>query len=329
MKIVIAQSNPEITDSMLKIKEILLSHQPDWEVVTYAYQGDVQEFKGLVSDADGIITAYVKLDREIIDAAPKLKAVSYTSTGYNTVDLDHATQKKIAVLAIEEYCTDEVADHTLALLLDLSRGIKTYIKSVDQRKEWNVMAVGTLKRLRGQKMGIFGFGRIGKAVAKRAQAFGIEVVAYDKYLSDKPNELGVQMVDPEYIYENCTIISNHMAQTPENRYFFDREAFGKMKQQPIFINVGRGLAVDQEALIEALDNGQVGGAGLDVLEVEHPDISDCALVGRDNVILTPHAAFYSQESMADIVRIPCENIVNYLTGNYDKLFKIVNPEILG
>ncbi len=136
------------------------------------------------------------------------------------------------------------------------------------------------------------------------------------------------MVDPEFIYENCSIISNHMAQTEENRYFFNRDSFSKMKKAPIFINVGRGLAVDQEALLDALDKGWVTSAGLDVLEVEHPDITDCKLVGREDVILTPHAAFFSKESMADIVRIPCENIINYLIGDYPKLFKIINPEII-
>ncbi len=152
MKIVIAQSNPEVTESMIRIKEIILSHQPEWEVITYPFKGDLEEFKHVVSDADGIITAYVKLDREIIDAAKKLKAVSYTSTGYNTVDLEYATKKKIAVMAIQEYCTDEVADHTLALLLGLSRGLKTYIRSIDEDKAWNVGVVGQLHRLRGQKM---------------------------------------------------------------------------------------------------------------------------------------------------------------------------------
>ncbi len=299
---------------------------PDVQTVIYNYdEAKKDEFKALLKDADALLTALIVLDRDMLDCADKLKIISLTSTGYNFVDVDCATEKNIAVTPVGEYCTNEVADHTMALMLALNRKIKNYINIVDNKKMWVSKNAGVIHSLSGQKLGIFGLGKIGRAVAVRAQAFGIEVVAYDPYLPEKmAMEIDVKLVDPEYIMENCDIISNHMIQTAEVENFFNDSFFSGLKRSPVFINAGRGASVDEEALLKALDTGKVSAAGLDVFRDENPDLTKSPFVGRENVLITPHAAFYSAESVALCQKISVENIIYYLKGEYQKVNRIVN-----
>ena len=298
----------------------------DVEPVVYNYDAaKKEEFWALLEEADALLTALIVLDKEMLDHAKKLKLISLTSTGYNFVDVKEATKKNIAVIAVGEYCTNEVADHAMALLLALNRKLKQYVDIVDQQKAWVYKKAGTIHVLKGQKLGIFGLGKIGRAVALRAQAFGIEVVAYDPYLPKQmADDVGVTLVDPEYIMEQCDIISNHMIQTAEVENFFDRDFFGALKKAPMFLNVGRGASVDEDALLWALDTGKNSAAGLDVFQDENPDLTQNPFVGRDNVIITPHAAFYSAESVALCQKISVENIIYYLKGEYEKVNRIVN-----
>lgn len=305
---------------------LLKSAFPDIETVVYDYdETKKEEFKTLLRDADALLTAYIFMDREMLDCAEKLKILSLTSSGYNFVDLNYATEKKVAVVPIGEYCTEEVADHAMALLLALSRRLKKYVDVLDNQRKWLYKEAGELHSLRGQTMGIFGLGKIGRALAVRAQVFGIQVVAYDPYLPPAVAEqIGVQLVTPEYIAENCSIISNHMIQTAEVTDFFNADYFNSLKKHPIFINVARGGCVDEEALLAALDNGTISAAGLDVFKDENPDLRENPFMGRDNVLVTPHAAFYTAESVARAQRISVENIIYYLKGEYDKVNRIVN-----
>lgn len=303
---------------------------PKIETVIYDYdESKKDEFKELLKDADILLTSYIYMDAEMLDCAPQLKMISLTSTGYNFVDMDSATKRHVAVAAIGEYCTDEVADHTMALLLALSRKLKSYIRILDAEKKWLYKEAGTLHSLRGQTLGIFGFGKIGRAVAIRAQSFGIHVVAYSPHVSKEEAEYyGVKLVSPTYIAEHCDILSNHMKQTPAIENFFNADYFNSLKRYPIFLNVGRGGCVDEEALYAALKEGKVCAAGLDVLKDENPNLSKNKFVGMDNVLMTPHAAFYTVESVARAQRISVENIIYYLKGEFHKIDRVVNSEIL-
>lgn len=265
----------------------------------------------------------------MIDSCKNLKCISINAVGYDSVDLKEATKRNIAVCPIGEYCTQEVAEHTMALILALSRGIKHYINDIDKKKIWKYHSISSLQRIEGQTLGIFGFGKIGKAVAKRALAFGMKIVAVDPYVSaEDAKKLKAELVDAEYVWENADIISNHMNQTSCNNNFFTINEFRKMKKKPIFINAGRGSSVREEDLAKAIDENLLRGAGLDVLAEENPDLENCKLAGRENVIITPHAAFYSETSMRELQRISCENIVYYLNGKKKKVNRIVNSEIL-
>ena len=151
------------------------------------------------------------------------------------------------------------------------------------------------------------------------------MVAYDPYLPPAiAEQVHVKLVSPQYIQENCTIISNHMIQTAEVEDYFNEEFFSGLKRAPIFLNVARGGAVDEAALLDALETGKVSAAGLDVFKDENPDLSQNSFLGRNNVMVTPHAAFYSKESVARAQKISVENIIYYLKGEYEKVNHIVN-----
>lgn len=306
--------------------DLLRSAFPDVETVIYNYdEARKDEFKELLRDADALLTAYIIMDKEMLDCAEKLKILALTSSGYNFVDLDYATQKGVAVVPIGEYCTAEVADHAMALMLALSRQLKKYVDVLDHQHKWLYKEAGELHSLNGQTLGIFGLGKIGRALAVRAQAFGIKVVAYDPYLPPAVAEqIHVELVTPAYIAENCDIISNHMIQTAEVTDFFNEEYFSSLKKHPIFINVARGGCVDEDALLKALDCGQVRAAGLDVFKDENPALNSNPFIGRSDVLVTPHAAFYTAESVARAQRVSVENIIYYMKGEYDKVNRIVN-----
>ena len=325
MKIVICDYKDVLKRNLEYEKNILLSGLKDAEIIIYEYNGDQNEFIEVIKDADAILTAFLDINKSVIDSCKKLKCISINAVGYDCVDLDEATKHNIAVCPIGEYCTQEVAEHAMSLILSLSRGIKHYINDIDKKNIWEYHSTTEIQRIEGQTLGIFGFGKIGRAVAKRALAFGMNVVAVDPYVKcEDAEKLNVKLVDAEYVWENADIISNHMNQNSSNNNFFTINEFNKMKEKPIFINVGRGSSVNEDDLLIALEEGLIRGAGLDVLAEENPDLEKNKLVGRENVIITPHAAFYSQTSMRELQRISCENIVYYLNGEKEKVSKIVH-----
>ncbi|WP_196594205.1 NAD(P)-dependent oxidoreductase [Pectinatus sottacetonis] len=327
MKIVIADYPDVIARNLDYEKAVLKRHLPDVQIETYSYT-DKNEFYRIIKDADALLTAFINIDADVMDHAPKLKCVSFNSTGYNFIDYDEASKRGIAIIPIAEYCTNEVADHTMALILSLSRGIKHYIDDVDKKGLWQYHSI-SLERLNRKTLCIFGLGKIGQAVAKRASAFGLRILAFDPFADETmAKKLHIELVDADTACEQADIITNHMRQTKENYHFFSRSKFEKMIKRPLFINTARGECVCEEDLIRALDVGIIRGAGLDVLSQEDPDLSDCKLTNRKNVIITPHAAFYSRESLEDLQRISCENAAHYLKKEYEQVFRIVNwPEI--
>ncbi len=325
MKIVITDYKDVLERDLEYEKDILLKGLKDVEIVVYEYNGDQNEFLAVIKDADAILTAFLDINKNVISACKNLKCISINAVGYDCVDLNEATKRNIAVCPIGEYCTQEVAEHTMSLILALNRGIKHYINDIDEKKIWRYQSINNLQRIEGQTLAILGFGKIGKAVAKRAIAFGMKVIAVDPYVMESDAEaLNVKLVDAEYVWENADIISNHMNQNSTNTNFFTINEFRKMKRAPIFINAGRGSSVNEGDLLIALEEGLIRGAGLDVLSEENPDLQGNKLLGRENVIITPHAAFYSETSMKELQRISCENIVYYLNGQKEKVSRIVN-----
>ena len=325
MKVVITDYKDVLERDLEYEKNILSKGLENVEIIIYEYNGDQNEFLEVVKDADAILTAFVDINKTVINACKNLKCIAINAVGYDYVDLEEATKRNIGICPIGEYCTQEVAEHTMSLILSLSRGIKHYINDIDERKIWKYQSINNLQRIEGQTLAIFGFGKIGRAVAKRALAFGMKVVAVDPYVkAEEAEKLNVTMVDAEYVWENADIISNHMNQNSSNNNFFTINEFKKMKKKPIFINAGRGSSVNEDDLLQAIDENLLRGVGLDVLDAENPDLDKNKLVGRENVIITPHAAFYSETSMRELQRISCENIVYYLNGEKEKVNRIVN-----
>lgn len=284
---------------------------------------------GHLSDADALLTDYQQVDADLLAHSPSLRCVSLLSTGYNVVDIPAAKKAGVSVCHVREYCTQEVAEHTMALLLALTRNLRTYISDIE-KGIWEFDRVTHAPRLQGQTLCLFGLGKISRAVATRAAAFGLHITAVSQHATMKEAQaLGIRLVTPEEACETADIISNHMALTPETQQYFNRAFFEKLRRSPIFLNLGRGGSVNETDLAEALDKGWVRAAGLDLLWKENPELDGHPLLGRENVIITPHAGFYSETSLQEMIRIACENIIYCLRGEPEKVDAFVfEPPII-
>lgn len=289
----------------------------------YAYRSE-EELKEVLATADGLITGFLEIGEDILSACPNLRCISVSGVGYSNIDVEAAKRHGVTVCHIKEYCTQEVAEHAMSLVMALNRNLLYYQKQLENQHLWKYDTIEGNMNLSHQTLAIFGFGKIGRRVATIAKAFGMEVLAVDPYAKEEDAKgLGVRLVGAEEALSQADVISNHMNLTEENRGFFHRSTFQKMERHPIFINVGRGGSVDEAALAEALDAGWIRGAGIDVLEEESPDLAHCKLLGRDHVILTPHSAFYSKESIAKLQTISGANLGYCLSGQLDRIFEIV------
>lgn len=306
--------------------DILSAGLPTAEIAIFAYQDENRsDFLHQLADVDVLLTGFIKIDAEVLQHAPQLKLISINATGYDNVDLVTATQRCVAVCPVGEYCTHDVAEHTLALMLALNKNLKSYTYEIEQLHQWKYDLPLIPQRIEAQILGIFGLGKIGKRVAKLAQGMGMSVIACDPMLSaTEAAELGVECVSQDDIFARADVITNHMNLGANNVAYFTAKEFAKMKNSPLFLNLGRGLSVNEVDLADALDRHLIRGAGLDVLQDETPDLKTHILTQRDNVIITPHAAFYSLQSMTELQRISCENIVHFILGQKDKVFRLVN-----
>lgn len=327
MKILISDYPDSLMpDHALETETLKAGLGEDVEIEVYEYHDEMRaEFYERLSDADALLMAFLRIDAEAFAHAPQLKVVSINATGFDSVDLDEATKRGVGVCPVGEYCTSDVSESAIAYMNALNKHFKFYQKDIDERHKWDYAAAPQWPRLQDQTLGIVGFGKIGKCTAEKAAGLVKKIVAYDPYVDDAAfAERGVIRVGIDELFAQSDIIVNHMCLTAENERFFDKLAFDAMVRRPIFINLGRGLCVDEEALIAALDAGTLRAFGADVLLDETPDLANHPLVGRDNVIITPHAAFYSSTSIEDLERLSCQNIVHFLKGEKDKVFKLVN-----
>lgn len=325
MKIVLAEV-PYTKDRDISVEKSCCPEGAELVIAVYDEHSDNNEaFYKEIEDADIIINGYVYFGKKEIDAMKHCKVISFQSTGYNEADLEYAASKGIAVCSILDYCTQETAENAMALMLNLQRAIRQYDRSVQQDRVWDYGVVQHLRRIEGQVMGIAGLGRIGQSVAKKAQGFDMPVIAYDPYLPPEIAEkLGVKLVDFDTLLAESDVISIHMNLTEENYHMFNRETFKKCKKQPIIVNEGRGALISDDDLLWALDEGLVRGAALDMLESENPDLNNCKLLGRDDVLLTPHSGYFSDTSNYLVAKLSMDNALYYCSGEYDKVKSIRN-----
>lgn len=324
MKIVFAEY-PETRNRNVDTE---LACMPEGTEVGFAVydEQNLEAYREALADCDAVITGFAPIDEKAIDAMRNCKIISVQATGWNFVAHEYAKSRGIAVSAIGEYCTKEVADHTIMLMLALRKRLPYLQRRVNVEKVWETATLETLgiKGVWGQTLGIVGLGKIGKAVAARAKAFGMEVIACDPFIPDSDFEkAGVKKVDIEYLLANSDVVSSHMDLNHTNERYFDAEKFAMMKKQPIFLNVSRGGEVDEDAMLSALESGQILAVGLDVLTSESPELESCPFIGREDCIVTPHSAFYSDDSIEACERISVLNAVNYINGEPDKVFKLV------
>lgn len=288
----------------------------DWVVEGHQCKTE-EELIAVCRDADGILAEYAPVTRRVLEALERCRIISNTSTGYDNIDAASAKALGIAVANVPDYCTSEVADHTLALILAGWRNIVSYHEAV-RRGVWDQDAVPTMHRLTGKTLGLVGFGHIARAVAKRAQGFGLNVIAHTAVPEELLEAHGVRRVCLDELLGTADIISSHIPYTEKTADFFNKGVFERMKKAPLFVNTSRGRVVDETALVDALERGLVGGAALDVLREEPPDFTS-PLMAMKQVIITPHSAFYSVEALEECRRRSAQNVANYLQNRPDQV----------
>jgi D-3-phosphoglycerate dehydrogenase len=271
-----------------------------------------------VNDADALMVSFAPVTGKVMDASPNLKGILRYGVGFDNVDIPAATARGVWVANVPDYCIPEVADHAMAMLLTLARKLPSLDASV-RRGEW--AAVKTAKpifRLEGRTLGLVGMGRIGREVARRARGFGLNVIVADKYLSaDKATEAGATLVEFDQLIGTADYISIHAPLTPETHHLINAEVLRAMKPTALLINVSRGGIVDTVALTQALHEGTIAGAGIDVFEKE-PLEADHPIRSAPNTVLAAHAAWYSEEAMAQLQRSAGQEVARMLRGERPK-----------
>ena len=279
-----------------------------------------------ISDVDGIFLIFSTADKEVIDAGKKLKVIANLGVGFDCIDVKYATEKNIAVINTPNTVTEATAELSIALLMTVMRNTASYDKSVKEG-QWPRFAfsdVGT--EIFGHSLGIVGFGRIGKAVAKKALALGMDVKYYDPYRLNEEDEkhLEVSYLPLDELLSQCDCVSLHMPYTPENHHLINERTLSIMKKGSYLINVARGSVVKESALVEALKNGTLKGAALDVFEFE-PNVSR-ELKECDNAVLTPHVGTQTLQVRINMFEEAMNGICAFLGGKTP--YNIVNKEIL-
>ena len=284
--------------------------------------GEVEEYGLLrydevaekIADADMVVCNKTLLDKNTLRLAKNLKYIGLFATGYNNIDIDYCKAHNIAVCNAGSYSTNAVAQHTFALILEHFNNTSNYNKYVQdgrwKRSKTFSPFVYPLSELAGKTLGIVGFGNIGRAVAKIANAFEMRVIAYNR--SEKQAD-GVEFVRFETLLEQSDIVSVHCPLNSESDNMFDKNAFANMKKGALFVNTARGGVMVEQDLFDALQSGHLGGAAIDTLKVE-PMEEDCILMGAKNCIMTPHIAWAPVETRVRLMNIVADNIRAFLNG---------------
>ncbi|WP_336336768.1 C-terminal binding protein [Haloarcula brevis] len=261
----------------------------------------------LVVDVNTPVTAAV------LDVLDELQVVARAGVGIDNIDVAAAADNGVTVTNVPEYCTDEVATHTVTLLLDCVRTLTAYDRDV-RDGGWGWERTRPVHRVRGRTLGLVSFGPIARRVRDQLRGFDLDVVAYDPYVdATEMVAADVEKVTLEELYERADYVSLHAPLTEETAGMIDADALAAMRDRAILVNSGRGGLVDEAALRTALEDGEIAAAGLDVL-AEEPPAADHPLVGLDNCVVTPHAAWYSEEARDDLNDAVAANVGAALAG---------------
>jgi D-3-phosphoglycerate dehydrogenase len=287
------------------------------------------------SEADAVIALGIRItpgyifSLKVIENLNKCRLIALTGIGYDNVDIAAATEKGICVANVPYYCLEEVSDHAMALILTCARKFYQLFPDIKSGK-WSTQAdylsaLKPLHRLFGQTLGLIGFGNIARTLVPKARAFGFRIIAYSPHVPSILFEtFKVESVKLDQLLEESDFVSMHTNLTPETKHMMGLEQFKRMKPTAYFINTARGELVDERALYTALSEGLIAGAGLDVLESEPPS-RDNPLLELNNVLITGHFAYYSEESREELFRWPWEEVARVLRGEWPQ--GLVNPQV--
>jgi D-3-phosphoglycerate dehydrogenase len=281
-----------------------------------------------IKGADVILNGGIEMTKEIIDEIDTAQAIIVGSHGFNHIDHEAATEKGVMIINCAGFCTEEVSNHAIVMVLACAKKL-TILHNLMQQGKWGPetrAAIMPMAPIDGQTLGLVGFGNIARAVARKAHAFGMKVLAYDPYVGPWiAREYFVELAPSlDELASRSDFVSVHVPLNPQTRHLIKESFFQRMKQTAYFVNTCRGATVDEAALIKALQTGQIAGAGLDVFEVE-PTPADNPLLHMENVIVTPHSAGTSNNSR---VRSPLrvgQETARVLNGRWP--MSLVNPEV--
>ena len=277
------------------------------------------------SDATVLLTTNAPITAEVFDALPQLAAVVRMGAGFDNVDVEAATAHDVFVVNVPRYGNEEVATHALALLLACDRRLAQYDRHV-RDGNWNWKYRNEQTRLQEKTLGIVGMGRIGKQLAEMASGLGVDIIVFDPYVpAEKIEAQSARKVSFEELVRQSDLVSIHTVLNDETRQLFDGEVFAKMKNSAVLVNVARGGIIDQSALLKALDEDEIAVAGLDVTDPEPPAENDPVRT-HDDIILTPHVAWYSDAALEELRRIPAEEAVRVLENETPE--NVVNTELV-
>jgi D-3-phosphoglycerate dehydrogenase len=273
-----------------------------------------------------VLTCFAKVTENVIKAGEKLQVIGRFGVGVDNIAVDTATALGIAVTYVPDYCMEEVSDHVFALLLAFNRRVVQFNNATKTDGWGSLPLTMRIMRLRGKTLGIVGYGRIGRAVAAKAKAFGMEILAADPFIPHG-TELahGARLVDFNTLLQRSDFVTLHSPLTPETRDMIDEAQLQQMKPEAFLINAARGPLINEPALYKALTEGWIAGAGVDVMADNVPP-KDHPLMGLDNFIVTPHVAFFSQESVLELEERGAGEVASVLHGRMPD--NLVNPAVL-
>jgi D-3-phosphoglycerate dehydrogenase len=274
----------------------------------------------LCQDADGVLAGRARINKTVIAEMKRCRIIVRYGIGVETIDVAAASARGIMVANVPDYCIDEVSDHALALLLLMNRQIIAAM-TLAAKRPWSIAKMPPLHRLRGQVCGLFGFGRIGSFLARKVQPLGMRVVVHDPYLQAKrAADCGVELCSFDDLLELSDYVSLHAPLTSETHHRFGEAAFAKMKPTASIINAARGELIDQDALLAALDSGQIARAALDVLD---STAAAASVLNHPKIILTPHSAWLSEEARTTLQASAVAQVIAALKG--EKPYGLLNP----
>lgn len=273
--------------------------------------------KAVARDADALMVGLDRVPPDLIAEMTRCKVITRIGTGVDAIDIDAATKHGVWVTYVPDYSIDEVSSHAIALMMALARHLFPH-RVFGTQGVWRYRAETPIRRLAGQTLGVLGIGRIGSASARKGTGLGLRVIAHDPFVSpDRFAELGVTSVDFDTLMRESDFLTLHVPLNAETRHIIDARALSLMKPTAFLVNTARGAVVDVDALIEAVRNGTVAGAGIDVLP-EEPPPADHPILFEERIIVTPHIAWASAEAGRDARVRGAEDVAHVLRGERPK-----------